>query len=227
MATSGTTTFDLDLAEIIEEAFERCGGEARTGYAFRTARRSLNLLFLEWANQGVNMWTIDSGEIPLVDGVKTYALPLDTIDIMDAVIRTGTGMGQSDLNIARVSFSTYATMPNKEITGRPTLMKIDRHNAPQVTLWPVPQYATPLTFVYWRLRRIQDVTDGVNTMDMPFRFLPALVAGLAHKLALKIPEALPRLPELERQYITAWDLATGEDRERATLRLVPRIPSRP
>jgi hypothetical protein len=225
MATSGTTTFDMDVAETIEEAFERCGSQARTGYDFRTARRSLNLLFIEWANQGVNMWTIDEGTIPLVAGVKTYDLPLDTIDILDAALRSGAGVAQNDSPLSRVSFSTYAMMPNKETAGTPSLMKVTRHNAPSVTLWPVPQGTTPQELVYWRMRRMQDAASGVDTMDMPFRFLPALVAGLAHKLALKIPEAAPRLPELEKQYITAWDLATGEDRERATLRLVPRIAS--
>lgn len=225
MATSGTATFNLDLAEIVEEAFERCGGEARTGYDFRTARRSLNLLLMEWANQGVNMWTVEEMSIPLINGVKTYDLPVDTVDVMDAVIRHGTGTGQSDLNLARVSFSTYATMPNKNISGRPSLMQIDRTTVPRITLWPIPQYAAPLTLVYWRMRRIQDAADGVNTMDMPFRFLPALIAGLAHKLAMKLPEALPRLQILQSQYLETWELATGEDRERATLRLVPRITS--
>lgn len=223
MATSGTTAFDMDVAEVVEEAFERCGSVARTGYDFRTARRSLNLLLLEWANQGVNMWTIDEGEIALVNGTASYTLPADTIDIMDAVIRTGTGSGQTDLTLGRVSFSTYATMPNKNASGRPTIMKIDRHAPPSVTVWPVPAGGTPFTLVYWRLRRMQDAAGGTNTMDMPFRFLPALTAGLAYKLALKIPEAIGRLSVLKGEYTEAWDLATGEDRERATLRLVPRI----
>lgn len=224
MATSGTAVFDMDVAELIEEAFERCGSEARTGYDFRTARRSINMLLMEWANQGINMWTIEEGEIPLVDGTSTYALPPDTIDLLDAVVRTGTGSSQVDLTLGRVSFSTYATMPNKNTSGRPSIMKIDRHTPPTVTVWPVPN-STPYTVVYWRLRRIQDAADGTNTMDMPFRFIPALTAGLAYKLGFKIPEAMSRLQILKAEYTEAWELATGEDRERATLRLVPRIMS--
>lgn len=225
MATSGTTTFDMDVAEIVEEAFERCGSQARTGYDFRTARRSLNLLFIEWANAGVNMWTIDEQEIPLVDGVGVYTLPQDTIDVMDAVVRWGTGAAQMDLALGRVSFSTYANIPNKETTGRPTLMKIERHNTPAVTLWPVPQSPTPLTLVYWRLRRVEDAGAGTNTVDMPFRFLPAAIAGLAYKLSFKLPEGAARQAVLKAEYAEAWDMASGEDRERATLRLVPRINS--
>lgn len=225
MATSGTAAFDLDLAELVEEAYEQCGSEARTGYQFRTARRSLNLLFMEWANQGINMWTLEEREIPLVNGVATYVLPADTVDLLDAVVRTGAGSTQTDLPLGRVSFSTYASMPNKNAVGRPSVMKIDRHTPPQVTLWPVPSMSTPMVLVYWRMRRIQDAVDGVNTMDMPFRFLPALAAGLAYKLSFKIPEAAPRMQALKGAYMEAWDLATGEDRERATLRLVPRIVS--
>lgn len=225
MATSGTTVFDMDVAEMVEEAFERCGSQARTGYDFRTARRSLNLLFLEWANAGVNMWTIDEQETPLVNGTGTYLLPADTIDIMDAVVRRGTGTGQADLPLGRVSFSTYASMPNKLSQGLPTLMKIDRHSPPSVTLWPVPQVTTPMVLVYWRLRRIEDAGSGTNTVDMPFRFMPAAIAGLAYKLSFKVPEGAARQAVLKAEYAEAWDMASGEDRERATLRLVPRISS--
>jgi hypothetical protein len=223
MATSGTTTFDMDVAEIVEEAFERCGSQARTGYDFRTARRSLNLLFLEWANMGVNMWTIEEQSIALVNGTATYPLPADTVDLLDAAVRRGTGVGQADMPLSRVSFSTYATMPNKLARGLPTLMKIDRHSPPTVTLWPVPQMTTPLTLVYWRLRRIEDAGGGTHTVDMPFRLLPAAIAGLAYKLSFKVPEGAARQVVLKGEYLEAWDMAAGEDRERATLRLVPRL----
>lgn len=225
MATSGTTTFDMDVAEIVEEAFERNGAQARTGYDFRTARRSLNLLFIEWANMGVNLWTIDEQEVGLVNGTATYVLPVDTVDVLDAVVRRGTGLNQTDLTMGRVSVSTYAALPNKNARGVPTLMQIDRHNTPSITLWPVPQSAAPLTLVYWRLRRIQDAGGGTHTADMPFRFLPAAIAGLSYKLSFKLPEGLARQGVLKAEYMEAWESAAGEDRERATLRLVPRISS--
>jgi hypothetical protein len=170
MATSGTTAFNLDLSEIVEEAFERCGAELRTGYDLRTARRSLNLLFAEWANRGVNMWTIDQGSITLVPGTETYNLPSDTVDLMEHVIRTGSGNAstQADLNITRISVSTYATIPNKLTQARPIQVYIDRVSPiPNITVWPVPDSSQTYTFVYWRLRRIEDAGNGVNTMDVP------------------------------------------------------------
>lgn len=222
MATSGTTAFDLDLTEIVEEAFERCGGELRSGYDLKTARRSLNLLFADWANRGVNMWTIDSGTIPMVAGTATYLLPTDTVDLMDYVIRTGAGnvSTQADLSMMRISAPTYATIPNKLSTGRPLQLWIQRLLVPQITVWPVPDDATTYSLVYWRLRRIQDA--GAATQDVPFRFIPALVAGLAYYLALKLPGGMDRLPTLQQQYNDAWMTASDEDREKSTLRLVPR-----
>ena len=224
MATSGTTAFDLDLSDIIEEAFERCGAELRTGYDMKTARRSLNLLFAAWANQGINLWTLDSGTLAMVDGTATYVLPADTVDLMEYVIRTGAGSvsTQADLSMQRISASTYATIPNKLSEGRPLQLWIQRLATPQITVWPVPDATSTYTLVYWRLRRIQDAGNGVNTADIPFRFLPALVAGLAYYLALKIPGGIDRLPVLQQQYDAAWDAAISEDREKATLRLVPR-----
>ena len=224
MTTSGTATFNLDLAELIEEAFERVGSEMRTGYDLRTARRSLNLLFADWANRGINMWTIEQGSIQLTPGVATYELPEDTVDLMEHVIRTGAGNAstQADLTISRISVSTYATLPNKLQQARPIQLYIDRQITPRVTMWPVPDASQAYTLVYWRLRRVQDAGDGSNTMDVPFRFVPCLVAGLSYYLAMKVPGGLERLQVLKQQYDEAWALASTEDREKATDRLVPR-----
>ena len=301
MATSGTSSFNLDLTEIVEEAFERAGSELRSGYDLRTARRSLNLMFAEWANRGINMWTFEQGTINLVPGQATYALPIDTVDLLEHVIRTGAGnvSTQADLTISRISVSTYATIPNKLSQARPIQVWFQRldgersaigttlastitatdttitvastvglgtagfvliegetinygsvsgnqllycsrgqanttaaahtagvpvypQNLPSVTVWPVPDNSVAYQFVYWRMRRIDDVGGGVNTMDVPFRFLPAMVAGLAYQLAMKIPNGADRLPILKAQYDEAWQLAADEDRETAPIRFVPR-----
>ena len=226
MATSGTTAFNLDLTELVEEAFERCGSELRSGYDLKTSRRSLNLLFADWANRGVNMWTIDSGSIPLVAGTATYDLPSDTVDLMDQVIRTGAGVAatQFDLSITRISVSTYATIPNKLQQARPIQVVINRLGpTPSITVWPTPDAAQAYVFVYWRLRRIQDAGNGANTMDVPFRFVPALVSGLAYYLSMKLPNvSSERMQALKSQYDEAWELAATEDREKASDRFVPR-----
>lgn len=299
MATTGLTAFNLDLNNIIEEAFERCGSELRTGYDLRTARRSLNLLTIEWANRGINLWTIEQGSIPLNQAQITYALPVDTIDLLDMVIRTQTGIEQTDININRISSSTYATIPNKNAQGRPIQVWIDRQsgaenvttktlqttilandaqitlssveglnyvgfikldnetigyneisgntlqncvrgvagssaaghnsgtvvtvrNLPNINVWPCPDQSSYYSFVYWRLRRIQDAGNGANTEDIPFRMLPCLVAGLAYYMSMKIPEALPRLEMLKATYEEQWLLGSSEDREKASLRLAPR-----
>lgn len=224
MTTSGTAAFNLDLSEIVEEAFERCGSELRTGYDLRTARRSLNLMFADWANRGLNMWTFEQGTINLVPGQATYNLPVDTVDLLEHVIRTGAGVEstQADLTITRISVSTYATIPNKLQQARPIQIWVERLDQPRVTLWPVPDNSQPYQLVYWRLRRIQDAGDGVNTMDMPFRFIPCMVAGLAYYLSMKVPGAADRMSALKMQYDEAWELAATEDREKAPDRLVPR-----
>jgi len=301
MATSGIATFNLDLTEIVEEAFERAGSEMRTGYDLRTARRSLNLLFADWANRGVNMWTFDQGTINLVPGQNTYPLPTDTVDLLEHVIRTGAGSAstQADLTITRISVSTYATIPNKLQQARPIQVWIQRldgqtssvgttisatitstattiavtsaaslpstgfiligsetigygyisgntlsncvrgqnnttaaaHTAgdgayvqslPAITVWPTPDNSQTYQFIYWRLRRVNDAGGGVNTMDVPFRFLPCMVAGLAYYLALKVPNGAQRLEILKAQYDEAWQLASDEDREKASVRFVPR-----
>lgn len=231
MTTSGTQSFNLDLNNIIEEAFERAGAEVRTGYDFRTARRSLNLLTIEWANRGINLWTIEQGQIPMVQGQIVYDLPVDTIDLIDMVIRTGTSQGQTDININRISVDTYSTIPNKNAQGRPIQVWINRQsgateptgiNYPQINVWPAPDQSNFYTFVYWRLKRIQDAGTGTTTQDIPFRLLPCLVAGLAYNLAGKIPEGQMRLDRLKAEYEEQWNLASTEDREKASLRLAPR-----
>lgn len=299
--TSGASSFNLDLSELVEEAFERAGGEMRTGYDLRTARRSLNIMFAEWANRGINMWTIESGIIDMVQGQNTYALPNDTVDLIEHMIRTGgnTPSLQADLTITRISVSSYATIPNKLTQARPIQVWIQRFNAqnspvaatlstainpadttitlnnanglpatgfvkidseiinygnitgntlnncfraqqdtvaaahntgstvywaqvPAVTVWPTPDGSQSYQFVYWRLRRTQDIGDGVNVADVPFRFIPCMAAGLAYYVAGKIPQGAERLAFLKAQYDEAWELAAYEDHEKAALRLVPR-----
>ncbi len=225
MATSGTAAFNLDLVELVEEAFERCGSELRTGYDLKTARRSLNLLFADWANRGINMWMFEQGSITLVPNVATYDLPADTVDLLEHVIRTGAGSAatQADLTITRISVSTYATIPNKLEKGRPIQVWIERlQPAPRITVWPAPDASQTYTFVYWRMKRIDDAGEGVNTMAVPFRFIPCMVAGLAYYLALKVPNAMERLMVLKQQYDEAWQMASDEDREKASVRFVPR-----
>ena len=223
MSTSGTVAFNLDLTELVEEAFERAGAEMRTGYDLRTARRSLNLMFTDWANRGINMWTIEQGTIPMVAGTGTYNLPNDTVDLIEHVIRTGSGTSQADLAVSRISVSTYASIPNKLSTGRPIQVYIDRVSpTPTVNMWPVPDTAEPYTLVYWRLRRIQDAGSGVNTMDVPFRFLNCIVAGLAYMLSMKVPGGMERVALLKQQYDEAWELAATEDRDKSSSRFVPR-----
>ena len=225
MTTSGTAAFNLDLNEVVEEAFERCGSELRTGYDLRTARRSLNLLFADWANRGVNLWTLDSGTIPLIQGTATYNLPADTVDLLEHVIRTGSGNAstQIDVTITRISNSTYSSIPNKLQQARPIQVWVNRQITPQITVWPTPDQTGVYQFIYWRLRRIQDAGDGgTYTQDIPFRFLPCLVSGLAYYLALKIPGAMELLPILKEQYDADWDRASSEDRDKSAVRFVPR-----
>ena len=241
MTTSGTSSFNLDLNDLIEEAFERCGAELRTGYDFRTARRSLNLLTIEWANRGINLWTIEQGTIPLIQGTNTYDLPDDTIDLLEHQIRTNAGQtnNQTDITISRISVSTYSTIPNKLAQGRPIQVWVNRQSGasyptgsnpdrhPQITVWPTPDQGTVANpyyqFVYWRMRRIQDAGNGVNTQDIPFRFVNAMVAGLAWYLAAKIPGMDPnRAMALKTEYEQQFQLAAEEDREKAPIRFIPR-----
>jgi hypothetical protein len=305
--TSGASAFNLDLSELVEEAFERAGSELRTGYDLRTARRSLNIMFADWANRGINLWTIETGSITLVQGQNTYPLPNDTIDLLEHLIRTDANStsNQADLTITRISVSTYATIPNKLTQARPIQVWIQRYNGqaspisatltttitstsdtivlsdvtglpaagfikidneiinygyitqntnavsgtlsscfrgqqntiavghtaaatvywqqvPAITVWPTPDNVQPYTFVYWRLRRTQDAGGGVNIMDVPFRFIPCMAAGLSYYIAGKVPQGMERIGMLKAQYDEAWELAAYEDHEKAALRLVPR-----
>tara|TARA_R110002126_G_scaffold46433_1_gene130684 strand:+ start:245 stop:1171 length:927 start_codon:yes stop_codon:yes gene_type:complete len=301
MTTTGTTLFNMDFTEIAEEAWERAGREMRSGYDLRTARRSMNLMTIEWQSKGINMWTMEQGIINLTPGLATYALPTDTIDLLEQVIRTGsnTASTQADLTITRISVSTYATIPNKLQQARPIQVWIQRLSGevnptsstlasaitatdttitlntvvglagagfirldsediyytyitgntlggvfrgqnnttaashitstavyvpqlPAVTVWPTPDNSVPYQFVYWRLRRVQDAGAGVSTADMNFRFLPCLVAGLAYHIAVKVPELMPRVEMLKMMYNETFEIAAGEDREKAAVRFVPR-----
>lgn len=242
MTTSGSAGFNLDLNDIVEEAFERCGSQLRSGYDLRTARRSLNLLTIEWANRGINLWTIEEGSIPMVTGQGVYDLPVDTIDLLDHVVRTNAGTAnQIDININRISESTYSTIPNKRATGRPIQVWINRQSGatypdglippgtvtkyPQINVWPTPNApGEQYTFVYWRLRRIQDAGDGVNTQDIPFRFLNAMVAGLSYYLSAKLPGVdMQRALALKADYDQQLQLAMDEDRDKSAIRFVPRM----
>ena len=235
--TTDTQAFNLDLNNLVEEAFERCGQELRSGYDMRTARRSLNLLTMEWANRGINMWTVEQGQITLAytspTPTITYDLPVDTVDLLDHVIRTGTYQNQTDITISRISESTYATIPNKNAVGRPIQVWIQRRSGatnsagvevpPRIHVWPTPDNSQTYTFVYWRLRRIQDAGNGINGQDIPFRFMPCMVAGLAFQLSMKLPNIDPtRIAMLKAEYNEQWDLASSEDREKAPVRYVPR-----
>lgn len=223
MTTSGTTAFDMDFTEIAEEAWARAGREMRSGYDLRTARRSMNLMTIEWQNRGINLWTVAEGSVSLTTGTSQYNLPADTIDLLEQVVRTGAGNinNQSDLTMTRISVSTFATIPNKLTRGRPIQVWIDRQrDQPQINVWPVPD-SNDYTFVYWRLRRIQDAGNGVETADMNFRFLPCLVAGLAYHIAMKDPDLAPRIELLKQEYEAQFILAAGEDREKTPFRFVP------
>jgi hypothetical protein len=304
--TTGATDFNLDLNNLVEDAFERCGQELRTGYDLRTARRSLNLMTIEWANRGINLWTVEPGQILLNQNQIMYALPVDTIDLLDMVTRTQTGQNQQDININRISESTYITIPNKNATGRPIQVWINRqsgqvnptdilldqtltatastaanpqtitltttvglaqfgfinignetiqyggvdgnqitgviravnnstlephaigakiyvNNLPTINVWPTPEQNDWYTFVYYRMRRIQDAGNGINVQDIPFRFIPAMVAGIAAYMSIKLPNVDPtRIQMLKQDYEQAFQLAADEDREKASIRFVPR-----
>lgn len=307
MSTSGATSFNLDLNSLIEESFERCGKELRSGYDWRTARRSLNLLTIEWANRGLNLWTVEQGVIPLVTGQAIYPIASDTIDLLDHVVRQNNGTtNQTDINISRIAEPTYSTVPNKLTQGRPIQMWFNRQtgkeytttvtldtsigltettialtsvtnlpaagfikigsetisypnvdvanntllncargqngtsaashtagpttyvtvqNLPCINIWPTPNPpGNQYLFVYWRMKRLQDAgSNGTYEQDIPFRLLPALVAGLAYYLSVKLPEVdTNRIAFLKQEYEEQWQLAAEEDRDTSPLRIVPR-----
>lgn len=219
MTTSGTSVWNLDVADLIEEAYERAGLEARTGYDFRTARRSLNIISAEWSNRGLNLWTVQENTLVLTPNVKTYTLADDTIDIIETIIRATTSGSPLDYTVSRIGVGDYATLPNKNTTGRPLQIYVDRQVQPNITLWPVPDL--PYTLIYWTMRRIQDATTATDVMDMPVRFVPALIAGLAFHIAMKRPEAMQRVPMLKQEYMEQFQLAADEDRGREPARFVP------
>jgi len=303
-STTGTTVFNLDMNDLIEEAFERCGQELRTGYNFRTARRSLNILTIEWANRGINFWTVEQGQIPMVTGQAIYPVPVDTIDLLDTVIRQNNGTSnQIDINISRIAEPTYMSLPNKLAQGRPIQVWFNRQsgqenlstatlaatitstattitvssvanlttagfikigsetisypnvdpvnnqllncargqnnttaaahtsgaaitvqNLPAINVWPTPNApGDQYMFVYYRMRRIQDAGSGVTVQDIPFRFIPCMVAGLAYQLSTKLPGVdQQRVVGLKMEYEQQWDLAAAEDRDTSPLRFVPR-----
>lgn len=223
MATSGTTTFNPDLGDLAEEAWERAGLELFNGYDLATTRRSLNFLMAEWANRGINLWTVEQGTQALTASDGTYDLPTDTVDLLDHVIRTGSGTSQTDYTIDRMAFPEYAAIANKLIEGRPTRIYVNRAQAtPSIVLWPVPDSSASYTLVYWRMRRIYDAgAGGTYTQDVPFRFLPALVSGLAYHVALKRSTDIQRITGLKAIYDEQFQMAADEDRDRSSSRLVP------
>ena len=212
-----------DLPEIFEEAFERAGLEMRSGYDLKTARRSLNLLTLEWQNRGLNLWTIEPGTISLTPGTATYTMPADTIDVIEMALRTGTGVNQIDTNIERISVSTYSQQSNKNTAGRPTQAFIRRlATETTVTLWPVPDSTDPYTLSHYYLRGIESISSGVTgTADVPPRFVPCMVAGLAYYIAMKRPEVNDRVQPLKQEYEFQFELAAGEDRDSSSIKFVP------
>lgn len=213
-----------DLPELFEEAFERAGLEMRSGYDLKTARRSLNLLTLEWANRGLNLFTIESGTQPLTAGTGTYTMPAGTIDLIEHQLRTGTGTSQVDTALERISVSTYAQQTNKQITGRPTQIFVQRlAGSTTVTLWPLPDTTQTYTLFYYRLKGIDGLASGIgaDVNMVPPRFVPALVAGLAYYIAMKKPEVMDRVLPLKQLYEEQFDLAAMEDRDRSSVSFVP------
>jgi hypothetical protein len=213
-----------DLPEIFEEAYERAGLEMRSGYDLKTARRSLNLLTLEWQNRGLNLFTIEDGTQALTAGTATYTLPSDTIDIIEHQLRTGTGVNQIDTAVERISVSTYAQQTNKNTQGRPTQIYVQRlPTETKVTLWPVPDNTTTYTLLYYRLKGIDGLAAGIGSSitSVPPRFVPALVAGMAYYIAMKKPEVANRVAGLKQEYEFQFQLAAGEDEETASIKFVP------
>lgn len=214
-------SFGLDLMELVEEAFERAGGELRSGYDIRTAKRSLHLLLAEWANRGLNLWTIEQTVEFLVADVSSYALVTDTVDVLDAVIRVGSDGSPQDHHLDRMSAAEYTRLMDKGQTGQPRRVWFNRTvEYPVATLWPVPD--RDYVMVYWRLRRMADVLSAADNPGVPFRFLPALTAGLAFYIAQKIPQGASRITFLKAEYEQAWIEASREDREKSSLYIVPR-----
>lgn len=223
MASSGTYV-SIDIGAVVEEAYERAGLEMRSGYDLRTAIRSFNFLMAEWANRGLNLWTMDEETQALTANDNTYTLTANTVDVIEAAIRTGTGSAQVDRPLERISVSQWAQLANKTQTGQPTSFFVQRGVTDAViNLWPVPDNAQDYTLVYWRLRRIEEAGAITNTPDLPFRFIPALVCGLAYQIALKKSKDAQRIPYLKAEYEMAFELAADEDRDRSSVFLIPEV----
>jgi len=216
MATSGSRDFDLDVADIIEEAYERCGLEVRTGYDSKTARRSLNLMFADWANRGLNLWTVKQGTQALTQGTATYTFTADYADLLEVVVRRN-GI---DYELDRMSRGDYLTLPNKATEGRPSQYYFNRQISPEITLWATPDNSTD-TLVYYYVQRMDDADTMINTTDAPFRFLPCIVAGLAYYIAMK--RAPDRVQLLKAVYEEEFKRAADEDSDRVPLKLQPSI----
>jgi len=213
-----------DLPELFEEAYERAGLEMRSGYDLKTARRSLNILTVEWQNRGLNLFTIEAGTLAITAGTSTYTLPSDTIDLIEHQVRTGTGTNQTDTALARVSVTTYAQQTNKNTQGRPTQIYVQRlPTEVKITLWPVPDSTTPYTLAYYRLKGIDGLSNGIggDVSSVPPRFVPALVSGMAYYIAMKKPDVAARVPLLKQEYEFQFQLAAGEDEETASIKFVP------
>jgi hypothetical protein len=221
MATSGTTTFDLSIDELVEEAFERCGMEMTTGHHLKTARRSLNIMFLDWANRGLNLWTIEEVVANLTAGVTSINLPTDTVQVLTAVIRDSTQSSAVDITIDAITRAEYLDVPDKSTQARPAQYYVQRTNTPVVYFYPTPNLTGAYQFRYYRIRRIQDAGEYTNTSDVNFRFLPCLAAGLAYYLSLKF--ATDRTQLLKSIYEEEWARAAAEDRETARISFVPQL----
>jgi|SRR5210317_1399543 hypothetical protein len=219
MATSGTTDFNLSIDDLVEEAFERCGMQMTAGYQLNSARRSLNLLFLDWANRGLNLWTIEQATKSLVQGDSVVNLPTDTVNVLTAVIRQTTNGQQQDINLERIGRQEYLNVPNKLTQARPSQIYVERTSAPKVYLYPAADKA--YTLVYYRIRRMEDAGNYTNTTDVNFRFLPCLASGLAYMLSLKY--APDRTGALQQMYEQDFDRAAQEDRDTASTYVLPDV----
>ena len=216
MAVSGSKNFELDVNDYIEEAFERCGVMAQTGYDLKSAKRSLNLMLADWANRGLNQWTIEQTTISLTQGTGDYALGADTIDILSAVVRRS----NTDYSIDRISRDDYISIPNKTQQARPSQFFVDRQINPTLKLWPIPENSTDVVVVD-KLMRMDDADTQTNTLEIPFRFYPCLAAGLAYYLAIK--RAPDRVQLLKAVYEEEFERAASEDRDRASFNVQPTL----
>ena len=225
MATSGTTTFNLDIGDIIEEAYDLCGMEVRSGYEYRGAKRALNLVFLEWQNKGTNLWSIEQNTQAITAGTNSYALPSSALDVVDAFIRTDSGdiSKQFDQRLNRISRTEYNHQATKLNQSKPTQFYIDKGTSTSnIVLWSTPDSTATYTLVYDYIQRIEDAGEPTsNNADVPARYLPCLTYALAYNIACKNPEALNRVPMIKQRYDELWGDVSDADREKASVRFVP------